>query len=350
MAHAPFLMSGPRALEFFVQASYTAQSPWEFYTSFSPYCVGLALRHLSLCGVVWDDEFQYLRDIATAPRGTIRFMDIKYVLAFLERADALAESDIALKEPVSSMLQEIRDQIERTRMAPNQIIIFSHEVAIVVLHGQPPMVDECTEAAHVISGRTTHNGSEEKVRLIFKEGVSPMQHVMASCSSAVQCCITAFGVAHLFYRKAAKGKAIFWPNNVQHCADANGLAADYAGWEWQTKTPKSVLSNNITDQRLSSSRGSKFIPLKLITGLEEGLQIARTSALKDLKWEFSEGESRLTMSEPKSLRSIFEANRVRRFTRTPTMALRTARQTAMEHSAVFIAGDDYPYPDELSGV
>jgi hypothetical protein len=74
---------------------------------------------------------------------------------------------------------------------------------------------------NIVKGVKTQNGTRQKVQLIFSKDRTPLAQIMSFYASHVQCCITAFGAVHFYYRLATSRVGLFWPSNTQHRKSAD---------------------------------------------------------------------------------------------------------------------------------
>jgi hypothetical protein len=135
----------------------------------------------------------------------------------------------------------------------------------------------CADRADIIKGYTTHNGTHQKVQLIFSADHTPMEQIMAFYASHVQCSISAFGAGHLYHWSATARVGLFWPFNTQHRESADAAMLKYCARSWTFELAPAS-SRAIQIKQLRSDKGSKFVPFDLDTGLPEELDSARRDA------------------------------------------------------------------------
>lgn len=68
MAKNNFVLSGSRALEYFVPGSTSMTSDWDFYIPNNEACIAGAMHTLAKCGVVWTDWIAPFRNLLDAER------------------------------------------------------------------------------------------------------------------------------------------------------------------------------------------------------------------------------------------------------------------------------------------
>lgn len=354
MAKSCCVLSGSRALEVFIPGSCNEESDWDFYVPFSVYCVGIMMDALGRSGVQWQDVFQPLRDIADAPWGTVVHMELCHVQALITKAlthGPLEHSDDTIDPVVGPILRHIHRELHRRRRCDR--IRFGNGTVLLVDHGVPVTRSCSRSSVHVITGFTTHNGVRQKIQLIFQPDLSPMQQITTFYASSAQCGISPFGAFHLFFARAIRHEGIFFPNNSQHVASAHAAMRKHAARGWTFFTPRWVFNTSVRDERLSSSWSSIFVPLRMPVDIPDKLAEARRSMLANLKWEISEGETRLTRAMPISVRHVIEGNRRRRVANRSLRqdpVLREAMALAMRHTVAFNDCSSHLFPDELTEV
>ncbi|KAI7554891.1 hypothetical protein KC331_g229 [Hortaea werneckii] len=350
MASGNFILSGSRALDFFRPGSAVESSDWDFYTYHNSYCVGLAIQALMDSGVVFDDALQPLRDMLDAPARMVIRMHVDTIWTYIERADFYRHTGRPLEAPIDQLLQEIRTEL--TIDPYTRVMALPRRAVLHILRGrrEPTYGPGTTTSVHIVTGHTTHNGTNQKVQLIFSPRLTPLQHIMAFYASSVQCFISAFGAVHLFHKLAMKREAYYWPNNSQHPPSASTALLKYSGRQWRFVATPLSLSSTIVDHSLKS-RGSVLMPVKINTGLSPALHRVRAEAFANVRCQISEGETRFIATEPKSLRDVLQANRTaRHLNRLCDPKLEAARRLARDHSVAFDRDGSFPYPAELSGV
>ncbi|TKA23930.1 hypothetical protein B0A50_06436 [Salinomyces thailandicus] len=345
MARANCLLSGSRALDFFVPGSATPSSDWDFYTYGSPYCVGLAIEALSGAGVEWCDAFQPIREIATAPMRSVFYMELEHAYAFVDRALTPRNVDPI----VADILVQLRDVLWTK---PYQRAVLLNNGSTIHLVGRAGGgAPYGTGAVNLITGHTTHNGSSEKVQLIFRYNTSPVQHILAFYASSVQCFISPFAAVHLYFSLAKQRTAIYWPHNSQHEPSAVASVKKYEARQWTFSTPANALSSAIEHHCLANSPYSTYLPLALNSGLPADLHNLRVEATKNISWQVSEGETRLIRAEPRSQRAtLARYSNNREATGGRSQAAVDTFNLAMKHSVAFKHTGCYSHADELVGI
>lgn len=346
MAQGTVILGGSRALEFFVTESCTVHSDWDFYTYQSKYCVGIALQTLANAGVVWDDIFQPFRDLAAAPAGTVAYMHVSAVTRCTGRG--LYEGHPGAADPeVNAWLTALEAAID------DDMYVASVEVAgrvLVISHAQNTTAYLHSPTVNIITGYTSHNGSRQKVQLIFGKK-TPMQQIMAFYSSSVQCCITAYGAIHFYHDEAVERTGLIWPKNSQHQPSANSAMLKYSARGWKFTLPSGA-SPAPRIKQLSQNAGSKFIKFDFATGLAPQLEQARRAALDHLAWAEIDGETKLIELKSHHQRFVYGAGRKRRrhIQGRADAYLRNAGRLAFQHTVGLWAGQYSRYPEDLSGL
>ncbi|KAK3698116.1 hypothetical protein LTR37_017074 [Vermiconidia calcicola] len=301
MAKNNCLLSGSRALEYFVPGSCATTSDWDFYTYSSIYCIGGALLMLRDSGVVWDDVYHPLRVLrdATAPTTiTMNRDDVKEHLYRNSLWDypvigglfAGVHAFFASPPDVRPVLQVIRDRMD---LFPQAKSIRINEHAVLVLSRGRRSAYYKMPGVQVITGWTTHNNTNQKVQLVFAKKQSPMELIMAFYASSVQAFVSGFGAAHLYHQEAAKHLAYLWPSNTQHRASADTAMLKYNKRGWTFIRPPFNEQDNKPLKQLCSPDGNtaKVVTFNIPLDIPVRLEQARRWAFQHLAWIEIDGET-----------------------------------------------------------
>lgn len=153
----------------------------------------------------------------------------------------------------------------------------------------------------IIRGYTTHNDSNIPVQLIFKKGMSPIQHIMTYYSSHVQCVLTGVGAVHLYHTLAMQKKGLIWPSNIENPASVNRGMLKYARRGWQLEWSQRSLENRTIKAKEPGS-GARVILFQRQEGnageneqaVRSELRESRTAALMNLTWSQINGTTTYT--------------------------------------------------------
>ncbi|KAK3075569.1 hypothetical protein LTR53_001007 [Teratosphaeriaceae sp. CCFEE 6253] len=346
MGNASCILTGPRALEFHHPGCIDANAEWTFVTHPSAYCVGLAMQALQTAGVVWEDSFEPIREIAAAQSGEILPIHLRLLKEHVRRAafgsvtrPALGPSMDAVLKHVAAVLQHadvVGAPVPEYVRLPNGVVIHVDQSK----YGGPYRSGSPSWVAAVI-GHTTYNGTHQAVRLISKAGKLPIEHVLDFSASSVQCFVTAFGAGHLYDAMAKKRRAYYWPNNAQYKSGSTGnLDSDSCNQFTYSRAPASP----VQDRRLGIG-GSRFMAFDL--QLYRGHSV-RQVALRNLRWQVSEGETRFVPTEPKSFRDALYGSCLPRDLAV-TRELESAKARAVEACVGIDEAQDNAHPRQLPG-
>lgn len=153
----------------------------------------------------------------------------------------------------------------------------------------------------IIRGHTVHNDSNIPVQLIFKKGMSPIEHIMTYYSSHVQCALTGVGAVHLYHTLAMQKKGLIWPSNIENQASVNRGMLKYARRGWQLEWSQRSLENRTIKAKQAGSGARVILFQRQEVDAGENVQAARSelrelriAALTNLTWSQINGSTTYT--------------------------------------------------------
>ena len=222
------VISGSRALDFFVPGSTTAESDWDFYVPGYKESVADMVNILSLCGVIWDED---AGSIAGALVRSGRVEVKRTVLEALLSWVALDGDENLFSETVGDILRTyigLKDHLQLVETyaisrTPSGNLIFQ------------PLVDEGCYADQTTEygGREGEHFSMMRGSIQTPQGVESVQLIIGchfrgirSClsfikgfyASHVQCFIGGWCAVHMYYYHASSKEATVWEHQLDRKA------------------------------------------------------------------------------------------------------------------------------------
>jgi len=191
LGKAGTLLSGSRALEYFVKDSAIESSDWDFYCRADLTSIYSTVTALGNAGVTWITMRNRLKEII-------------YNTPFEHIRDCLSE------RPFRDIVHNLYDE------DGSYIDSLSIDHIRRIMRRLKPSEDYNGNAFGLLKGTITKNGISQPVQLIYSQKcLSPIQVILKFHSSIVQCFISFSGAAHLYYESAIKKISYFWSSNTE---------------------------------------------------------------------------------------------------------------------------------------
>lgn len=291
-ARSGFLVAGPRVLGHFLPASCPPSASWDFYCHASLYSVGLTLDALEKCGVEWHDVFEPWRQVLRSSALMSRhYISAHFAAEYVRRygPDGVIPCPYADITGVFQLLDTaLRDGHRSVTIAGNRVILLTRDEPLET--GAIPIL------TNVLTGKTTHQGTSDLVRIIFSTGRTPMQHLFGLSTSCIQCCITGFGAFHCYWKLTRKRRGIAWRVQANPPEVPASDSHQRHGWTIEhTREPNGPYQLPVIRQ-VQTWPGSRFIPLDVPHHFQQSLVDIHRHAVASVAWEESEGQTRFLAS------------------------------------------------------
>ncbi|KAK7222742.1 hypothetical protein V2G26_010745 [Clonostachys chloroleuca] len=211
------ILSGSHALEIFVPDSIDSLSDWDFYVPGYKELVADMINVLSLCGVTWHPESDYISvELEASGKVTVKCQVLQTLSLWL------AECPDAFGPRLQQVLKAFKEYNLSYYYSSSCTITLSSDDKIVVrLHSAqlttPPetgYTDISGEPFSIIRGTIQGATGVEPVQLIvgcYYSGIrSCLSMVKDFYATHVQCFIGGWCAGHMYYRQAKDKKAIVW--------------------------------------------------------------------------------------------------------------------------------------------
>ncbi|KAK5997550.1 hypothetical protein PT974_02913 [Cladobotryum mycophilum] len=219
------VLSGSRALEFFIPGSARPDSDWDFYVPAYKESVIDMVNALQLCGVDWHMNADVIAaDLFQEGKATMSRRMLEALHSWLDRQGDEAASASILGEQLYNIARVYR---ENTSKAPsgvdkfdmhldskNNISFVPHEQSSVRDAEEIPYNDPLGRSFNILHGEIQTSRGREKVQLIigrYYAGIKGcMTFIKAFYASHVQCFIGGWCASHMYYSKASAKQATLW--------------------------------------------------------------------------------------------------------------------------------------------
>lgn len=189
------MLSGSRALDYFLKGSATETSDWDFYCPPSLISIYGTMKALEKSGVVWKSVYEVMQD-------ALQKQSNQDVIAYLRRTHPNIE--------ISRLLN--RQDTYAANLSTELI-----EDIMIVIDGNTYDTEQCK----TISGTITKGDVSHGVQIIYSTGDdSPTEMILQFHSSVVQCFMGFHGAGHLYYRPTMKKIAYYWGSNTRQYGPA----------------------------------------------------------------------------------------------------------------------------------
>lgn len=313
MAANGVLIYGQHALKtFFPEAALPAFNPLMFIAPDSEECLSAFMLTLEESGAVFKDIFEVFRDLLRTPAAEAMTVETVYVdIRFYLEANKklVSEPDIVDGAEISSILSVAADIIESRHweeahtsgldsfLSPKEKmpVVLNVGASKLVIHYQQEQLESRTnflckvithEAPGVIKGQIDHNGNITQICIFYQRNRSPVQLVLDRTMSHTQCFLSAYGAAHLYYKRTAKRKTYAWRDEeteVYYPSDFTLITPP--------RNPDPVEICGMNDRQFS---GAKLIPFEFDFDLGVAVERVKTrkEALESLIWVYDGYEPR----------------------------------------------------------
>jgi len=225
MADNGCVVSGSRALDFFVPGSAEEESDWDFYVNGYAMCVARMLKALEDSGVEWDLLGDRVRRFLRGDEGSMKIKvgELQNVLSwnlsglFDDFEDEVRHFFFSLRKIRRSVRNLSRSgeitvlKVPGTNKAFNYIFPSGDERT---MGEEDPSTASAEGNFSVITGRISTKRGSSKVQLIVCHSygipLSCLQVISRFHSTPAQCFLGGFGAGHMFYDITASKTGIIW--------------------------------------------------------------------------------------------------------------------------------------------
>lgn len=210
------VISGSRALEFFVPGSTRPDSDWDFYVPGYNESVADMVNALSVCGVSWELEADAI-NTALAKNETVEVQAAVMEALFSWTRNLETSAAISLVgHSLHNVLLRFRDDAVHARSYT--ITTVSGNIVVTANEGEPQTDPTYTDplggSFNIMHGSIPTAEGKQRVQLIigcYYSGIkSCLNFIKDFYASHVQCFISGWCAAHLYYRLASLKQAILW--------------------------------------------------------------------------------------------------------------------------------------------
>lgn len=219
------LLSGLRALEFFIPGSAQPDANWDFYVSGYKESVADMVNALSICGVTWNlygqDILDDLRKKGSAVVSRRRMMALN--------TWAQEKTTYLLGEQLHSILRQFNMKFNTNELISNSFTIeLQPDGRIDIIPGGEthfqdlPHKDPFGQPFSILHGTIATARGTEKVQLIigfWYKGI--MEYIRTFHASHLQAFIGGWCAAHMYYQQASVNQSILWDTTT----DRNGSSS-----------------------------------------------------------------------------------------------------------------------------
>ncbi|KAK3938278.1 hypothetical protein QBC46DRAFT_227114, partial [Diplogelasinospora grovesii] len=220
MADYGCVLSGSRALNFFVPGSVDETSDWDFYVNGYTSCVVGMMNALEVSGVKWADMLgDRVRELLNAEESSI---SIRVGEAWNAVGNPGRDTDELANFFGTLLPDALRRNIDLSRQDEFKVLKRNGDVHFIFpSRDLPETTDEENDPSiasgsdfSVLTGYLSRNGRSTKVQLIichaYGRPQSCLQVISRFHSTPVQCFLGGFGAGHMFYDKTASKTGIIW--------------------------------------------------------------------------------------------------------------------------------------------
>ncbi|KAL6887147.1 hypothetical protein HDV57DRAFT_488136 [Trichoderma longibrachiatum] len=255
------ILSGSRALEFFLPGSTRPDSDWDFYVPGYAESVADIISALSLSGVTWDLEGQRLeKELMANGSVTVRREVLIALSTWYGRfactppqRTGTALHDIAL---------EFRRLKHEEGTNSNGYTITRHSDGMINITAKDTKIGENVSIYEdglgrqfsLLQGSIKTASGKESVQLMIGTNVAGMKSCMSFVkdfyASHVQCFLSGWCAVHLHYKRTHKRQAILWQSRGQNPAKVRAAVDKYErrGFEFSTSKEMFDLKRTLHDQ------------------------------------------------------------------------------------------------------
>lgn len=308
MAKNNFILSGSRALDYFVPGSASPESDWDFYIPNNEACIAGALSVLEKGGVIWDDMLTPLRKLAETDDEKTIHLTRKMAEAYTEfwNSPFTKQKTAILNADFKQLMQDLTcavanvDKEQTSTILVNNTTIHIHAESNHTAMYNSTFSNSVNSAFHpygpglnvvrgTIPSATSPDGTTHTVQLISSHDNSktPLDLILAFYASHVQCFISAFGAAHLYFPSGKN--ATTWPLNTQHRPSADAALEKYTarGYTFTSRSISSKHGQRRLRQLADSRSSAKLVEFAFPFAFDDvptPLQALRRTALKKIMW------------------------------------------------------------------
>jgi len=235
MTKSSTIISGSRALEYFLPGSTDMSSAWDFYTISSMSNIDEMVSSLQQSGVIWESPDSRARRLLKG----YEILSKVFMGSYIRYIPHIDNS--------KTIVSTIRDGLTEY-MHLKDINEYVHQNKQCTV-GDIKLVS--------INGTITVKGTIQAVKLYFPvdtEGaiISPIQIIKSFDISLTQCFITGYAAIHMYYKEACNRKCYVWASNYQDLYDSRNssrLMRRYTTREF-TEIDKNIdgIHRNLSDE------------------------------------------------------------------------------------------------------
>lgn len=218
------VISGSRALDFFVPGSARPESDWDFYVPGYKESVADMVNALGICGVSWQLEGdKIISTLRTTRTAIVSRTVLECIHSWISSVEPKAVERM-LGNELHAVMQAYRElKLQGGTSSSRFKVTMAHDDKINILPGRPPRTPESHEADYtdisgrafsILQGQVCTGKGDQKVQLIigsYYSGIrSCMSFIKDFYASHVQCFIGGWCAGHMYYRGASEKKATYW--------------------------------------------------------------------------------------------------------------------------------------------
>ncbi|KAF4468242.1 hypothetical protein FALBO_4861 [Fusarium albosuccineum] len=252
------VISGSRALDFFIPGSANIDSDWDFYVPGYKESVADMVNVLSLCGVTWESEVDtisstLLRDGQVEVSSKV----LEALLSWIPNSNSEVSTEL-MGDTIHEILQSFKSLKPALRLAKSYAISRSVDGEVIINPSADKVTYEdsyesCTgESFNMMHGSIETPRGIQSIQLIIGchyEGIrSCLSFIKDFYASHVQCFIGGWCAAHLYYYHANSKRAVLWQRSRTTTAIEKAIKKyENRGFSFQLSTPDGPVIRRLND-------------------------------------------------------------------------------------------------------
>lgn len=296
MAENGIVLSGSRALEYFVPGSTTLRSNWDFYARPDLYHVSAFIECLERNSVIFETELQRILRHIFCNKDEV-LINTRSLCSILQSAvSRLSEID---RRHLARLVASIQDHTllghmgHQHSMTSDYIVVSETGGHIQIRDVYNTRLDALSNAQHsvkTIHGTLAHNGNAYLIRLTIRESLDCYNIVDFSSdfhSTNIQCFILGFGAVHMYSTLSSQMKAYAWThleNRHQNQAELISNARVKYMTRGYTYVGRGESSHDIGRIRHIGDDQSRLILFPLRSGWTRETRDLFSSDIHDITW------------------------------------------------------------------
>lgn len=251
------ILSGSRALDFFIPGSAQPDSDWDFYVPGYAESVVDMISALTFCGVTWDLEGDRIKEELMANGSAITSNEVLTALSSWYGGVSHPATPRRVGTTLHDIVLKFR-HLKAQGVKERHFIITRHATGVIDIAAADPVSHENKLSYEDFLGRrfgilqgsiSTADGNET-VQLIIGSQYGSIKSCMSfisnSYASHVQCFMSGWCASHMYYRQANNRHAFTWKAKGQSFAKVQNAIAKYEKRGFEFSEPKNLSAGTRT--------------------------------------------------------------------------------------------------------